>query len=162
MFSREIKLAAIKDYYNGLGFTKITKKYGIKGSATLYEWIRKFDQFGPKYFSKNTKTYYEYSFKIKVINWRLRNHESLTNASRHFKLSSPCVVYQWERLVSEGRLNKPKGRPPKMKNDKDMSLEEKNKKLEQQVTYLQAKVAYLEKLDALIQSKKSPTKKKHK
>ncbi|TMT04463.1 transposase, partial [Apilactobacillus kunkeei] len=119
-----------------------------KGSATLYEWIRKVEQFGIEYFSKNTKTYYEYSFKIKVINWRLKNHESLTNAARHFGISAPFVIYQWERLAAEGRLNKPKGRPPKMKNNKDMSLEEKNKQLEQQVTYLQAKVAYLEKLDA--------------
>ncbi|CAI2677253.1 hypothetical protein AKUFHON2_07160 [Apilactobacillus kunkeei] len=91
-----------------------------------------------------------------------KNHESLTNAARHFGISAPFVIYQWERLAAEGRLNKPKGRPPKMKNNKDMSLEEKNKQLEQQVTYLQAKVAYLEKLDALIQSKKSPTKKKRK
>lgn len=41
MLSKGLKLVVIKDYYNGLGFTKVTKKYGIKDSAILYEWIRK-------------------------------------------------------------------------------------------------------------------------
>lgn len=36
---------------------------------------------------KNTKTYHEYSFKIKIINWRLKNHELLTHAARYFGIS---------------------------------------------------------------------------
>ncbi|CAI2613852.1 hypothetical protein [Apilactobacillus kunkeei] len=37
MFSKELKLAAIKDYYNGLGFTKITNKIRIKYAMVPYE-----------------------------------------------------------------------------------------------------------------------------
>lgn len=44
MFSKELKLTAIKDYYKNLGFTEVTNKYDIKDSAILYEWIRKVEQ----------------------------------------------------------------------------------------------------------------------
>uniref|UniRef100_UPI000AE4F1AA helix-turn-helix domain-containing protein n=1 Tax=Pediococcus inopinatus TaxID=114090 RepID=UPI000AE4F1AA len=70
MFSKENKINAVLELTSGLPQSIIMKKYGIKGSATLYEWKRRLEQFGVEGLSLNhKKTYFDYSFKMKVIKW---------------------------------------------------------------------------------------------
>ncbi|TNK96613.1 transposase [Fructilactobacillus sanfranciscensis] len=163
LFTSEIKLAAIKDYNSGIPTNTILRKYGIKGTATLYEWIKRLEIFGESGLINNsTKTRYSYSFKIKVINWRLENNESYPNTSRYFKIRNPVTIFQWEKLLSSGRLKPFKGRLIEMNNNKE-SLEEKLNRLEQENTYLKAKIQYMGKIKALAQrQKKCQTEKKHK
>ena len=40
-FSQQTKLNAILEYQSGVPISKVMAKYQIKGTATLYEWIRK-------------------------------------------------------------------------------------------------------------------------
>lgn len=165
MFPYEVKMAAIKQWLGGVSISSIMSQYGIRGSATLYEWVRLFNFSGAKALQGNLKsprTYHPYSFKIEVIKWRLTNHASLTATAKHFNLRTPNLVWEWERALREGRLKPSKGRPPKLtktNNHEDDELQ----KLKDENEILKLRNAYLEKLHALAQKKrKSQTKKKPK
>lgn len=164
MYSLDKKLAAINDFHSGMSSTQVMKKYNIKGTATIFEWIRRIDQFGiDGLIYKHEKTKFSYSFKIKVLIWRLNNQASYPNAARHFKIRNPNTIFIWERDLIDGRLNPCLEGPPKMTNNDELISKNKYKELEEENDYLKAKIAYLEKLDALVQRKKKfPTKKKHK
>ncbi|MEN3239313.1 helix-turn-helix domain-containing protein [Fructilactobacillus sanfranciscensis] len=114
MYSLDEKLAALNDFHSGISRSEIMKKYNIKGSATISEWIRRMDQFGiDGLVYKHEKTKFDYSFKIRVIKWRLDNQSSYPNAARHFKIRNPTTIYSWERDYLEGRLNSRLERPLK-------------------------------------------------
>ena len=42
-FSQKTKLDAILEYQHGVPISEVMRKYQIKGSATIYEWIRKLE-----------------------------------------------------------------------------------------------------------------------
>ena len=162
MFSKKIKLQAILELAQGLPPSYINKKYGIKGSATIYEWKRHFNQFGVESFQdKQTKTYFDYSFKMKVIKWRFNQRASYPETAKQFKIKHPAVIWQWEKAFKEGRLNIDQRRSKLMSN-KDVEKKSKEQ-LEEENRVLRVRVAYLEKLHALAQKKKDlQTKKKRK
>ncbi|WP_195308149.1 helix-turn-helix domain-containing protein, partial [Weissella confusa] len=74
-----------------------------------------------------------YSFKIKVINWRLTHHASYPVAARKFRVTSPSLIWQWERALESGRL-----KPDKRRWNRTMNKPEEENEL------LRIKVAYLE------------------
>lgn len=161
MFSKETKIKAVFELIQGIPQSKIMRKYGIKGSATLYEWHRRLKQFGPESLAeKQYKTYYDYSFKIKVINWRLINKASYPATAKRFKIKHPSIIWQWERALMEGRLQSKRKRYSDIrKEDKDKSKAE----LSEENRILRVRLAYLEKVQALMQKKpQSKTNKKHK
>jgi transposase len=160
-FDVESKKNAILDYFKGVPTVQILRKYGIKGSATIYEWIRLFKLFGIEGLKNQNriKTSYDYSFKIKVIKWRLENHASFPVAAKRFKIRAPNVIWQWERALLEGRLKPNRGRRNTM--TKKPRTDDEKRRLQEENDYLRVRVAYLEKLHALAQKKKkSQTKKK--
>ena len=158
MFSAEIKKQVLSDYLQGTSSQTLMKRYGIKGSATIRQWLTHFKLFGIQgleYHSK--KTFYDYSFKIKVIRWRQEHRASYPVTAAHFKLKQPMMVWDWERKLIEGRLKPHKGRSLSIT---DKSKQSKTlKQLQEENEILRIRVAYLEKLEALAQ-KKSQTKKK--
>lgn len=159
MFSKETKIQAILDYSSGVGQAEIMRKYGIKGSNTLYLWLESFKANGIEFLESYSKgkTSYSYSFKIKVITWRVDHNASYPVTARKFGVSHPSTVWTWERDFKNGCL---KGRYQKMSNEKPKSKEE-IKRLEDENMRLRIRVAYLEKLRALAQeTKKSKTKRK--
>ena len=91
--------------------------------------------------SHRKQTSYPYSFKIKVINWRLTHHASYPVAARKFRVTSPSLIWQWERALESGRL-----KPDKRRRKRTMNKQEhdKIKKLEEENELLRIKVAYLE------------------
>ncbi|AVK99415.1 transposase [Pediococcus inopinatus] len=161
MFSKENKINAVLELTSGLPQSIIMKKYGIKGSATLYEWKRRLEQFGVEGLSLNhKKTYFDYSFKMKVIKWRLDQNASLPITAKQFRIKHPAVIWQWERALEQGRLNPNQRRSNTMS---DSNNEKSKKELEEENRELRVKLAYLEKLHALVQKKKAlKTRKKHK
>lgn len=161
MFSKKEKIEVICEYIKGLGTSVIMKKHGIKGSATIYEWYRIYKQFGPAGFDMyKHKTIWTYSFKMKVIKWRIDHNASFPVTAKKFKIRSPSIIWQWEHQMMTGQLKpEKKGKQSMTKNSSDKN----DKNLEEENRYLRARVAYLEKLQALVQKKKqSQTKKKHK
>ena len=153
MFSKEIPIEAVSLYLKGVPTVIIRKKFGIKGSATLGIWVKSINRDGIYEIkdSHRKQTSYPYSFKIKVINWRLTHHASYHVAARKFRVTSPSLIWQWERALESGRL-----KPDKRRRKRTMNKQEhdKIKKLEEENELLRIKVAYLEKLEALAQEKK--------
>ena len=73
MFSKETQIEAVTMYLKGVPTSKMQKQFGIKGSATILNWVTNIKElgiYGIKDASRN-KTNYQYSFKIKVIKWRI-------------------------------------------------------------------------------------------
>lgn len=162
MFSKEIKIKAVLDYLSGKSFTYVNRKYGIKGSATIYQWVHLFKEFGVEgLYTYPSKTFYDYSFKIKVITWRVNHRASYPVTAKRYRIRNPATIWQWERELESGRL-KPNDRRSRKMTDKKPLTREEFKKLEEENRSLRIRVAYLEKLHALTQKKKnSQIKRKH-
>ncbi|MFL1696504.1 helix-turn-helix domain-containing protein, partial [Weissella kandleri] len=143
----------VEMYLKGVSTGEIRKKFGIKGSATLGIWVESIKRDGIYGFKDlhRQKTKYPYSFKIKVIKWRLDYRASYPVAARKFRITSPSIIWQWERTLETGRL-----KPDKQRRIRTMNKQEQDKikKLEEENELLRIKVAYLEKLEALAQEKK--------
>lgn len=92
----------------------------------------------------------DYSFKLKVLNWRFETKSSLPETAKQFRIRTPTQIYQWEQYLFAGRLRPNKWSITPMQN----KPEKTKKELQDENDYLRARVAYLEKLDALIQKKK--------
>lgn len=95
-----------------------------------------------------SKTNYPYSFKIKVIRWRLEHHASLQATAKKFRLRNPSQIWQWERVLESGRLKPDKRRWNRTMNKQEQE-QDKLKKLEKETELLRIKVTYLEKLEIL-------------
>lgn len=158
MFSAKIKQQVLSKYLQGNSSLLLMKKYDIKGNATIYQWLTQFEIFGIQGLENcRRKTFYDYSFKIKVIKWRQEHHASYPVTVTHFRLKQPMMAWDWERRLIEGRLKPSKGWSLKMT---DKSKQSKTlKQLQEENELLRIRLAYLEKLEALAQ-KKSQTKKK--
>lgn len=159
MFTVEIKKRVLKEYLTGKPAGLLMNKYGIKGSATIYQWLDHFKMFGIQGLENNLgKTFYDYSYKMKVIHWRLKHRASFPVTARHFQIKNPVVIWDWEKKLVQGRLKTSKGQLTKMTKSKNPKT---SKQLQEENDFLRARVAYLEKLDALIQKKQRlKTKKK--
>ncbi|GEK63077.1 helix-turn-helix domain-containing protein [Lactiplantibacillus argentoratensis] len=87
MFSAKIKQQVLSEYLQETSPLLLMKKYDIKGSATIYQWLTQFEIFGIQGLENcRRKTFYDYSFKIKVIKWRQKHHASYPVTATHFRL----------------------------------------------------------------------------
>ncbi|BEI48740.1 transposase [Lactiplantibacillus plantarum] len=87
MFSAKIKQQVLSKYLQENSPLLPMKKYDIKGSATIYQWPTQFEILGIQGLENcHRKTFYEYSFKIKVIKWRQEHHASYPVTATHFRL----------------------------------------------------------------------------
>ena len=109
---------------------------------------------------------YSREFKLRVLNTMTKNNWSLTHTSAYFDLSSPGVLFQWQKLYSLGGMSnltpKRKGRP-RMTNNASIpkpSAQMTEKELREELDYLRAENAVLKKLEALAQARKNKAKTK--
>ncbi|MBM7544305.1 helix-turn-helix domain-containing protein [Periweissella beninensis] len=92
-FSQKTKLNAILKYQNGGLISDLMRKYQIKGSVTIYEWLRKLEQFGISGLNRpKVKTRLDYSFKRKVLNWHLKTKSSFLKTAKQFRIRTPAQI----------------------------------------------------------------------
>ncbi|MBV3361755.1 transposase, partial [Bifidobacterium breve] len=99
---KEIQIEAVCLYLKGVPTVEIRKKFGIKGSATLGIWVKSIKRdgiYGIKD-SHRKQTSYPYSFKLKVINWRLTHHASYPVAAP--QIFSPCDLHPILQFTYQG------------------------------------------------------------
>jgi transposase len=150
------------------GARKTAIHFGID-HATVRKWHSAYQLHGPLAFSNHSQTY-TVDDKLNVIRRTNEEHWSSRQASAFFNIATPSTVQTWLKRYNEGgadalidrrrgnAMPKPKKpTPPLDKPGAEMTPEEMQKELE----YLRAENAYLKKLDALIQEKRSASKKKH-
>lgn len=107
---------------------------------------------------------YSFTFKMKVLAAMRNNNWSLAYTSAFFDLSTPGVLFQWQRLYSlEGvlRLRPRRKRRPRMKKipcKTKPSEKMTEAELREELDYLRAENAVLKKLEALAQEKKKRAK----
>jgi transposase len=137
-------------------------KFGVQPKLIQY-WsrvyrINGFDSFVHKQLP------YTCEFKLHVLNTMSVNNWSLTYTSAYFDLSSPGILFQWQKLYArEGitRLKpKNKGRPcvTNHSSTPKPSTEMTEKELREELDYLRAENAVLKKLEALAQARKKKAK----
>jgi transposase len=109
---------------------------------------------------------YSRDFKLKVLTAMVSNEWSLTYTSAYYDLSSPGILFQWQKLYSLGGISRltpqNKGKPRMNNNASEPKPSEQmtEKELREELDYLRAENAVLKKLEALAQAKKRKAKKR--
>ena len=156
-YSEESKLTVVRDYLTGtLGFTLITRKYGISDKSIVRRWVRAYKVYGRKGLSiKKKKATYSVPFKVDVLHFMKQTGASYQETAIQFGLNNPSLIAVWNRIFLqegiEGLREKAKGCPSMskktkltpVKNQQEMSREEQ---LERENELLRLEVAYLKKL----------------
>ncbi len=159
-YSKELKLAAIKDYLSGeYSLREITRKYEISDNSILRKWIKKYNSHSelddtPKGRSSamtkgRTTTLDE---KKQIVHYCLENDKDYQKAAVDFKVSYQ-QVYQWVKKYEDGGDEALKDKRGKNKVEAELSPEEKVKlemqKLEKENERLRAENAFLKKLEEI-------------
>ena len=137
-------------------------KFGVRPNLIRY-WsqvyrINGFDSFVHKQLP------YSFEFKIHVLKTMSVNNWSLAYTSAYFDLSSPGILFQWQKLYARDGLTrlkpKNKGRPRVTNHSSTPkpSAEMSEKELREGLDYLRTENAVLKKLEALAQARKKKAK----
>jgi transposase len=142
--------------------TVLSKQYQVNASFIKY-WALVFRINGASSFTHSQQPY-SAEFKLHALNTMTMNRWSLNYTSAYFDLSSPGILFQWQKLYAlEGisRLTpKKKGRPTVTKSDSSAKPVEQMTKeeLREELAYLRAENDVLKKLEALAQARKKKAK----
>lgn len=146
------------------GSKAIASQFGLKPGLVRY-WSQVYRIHGDDSF-QHSQMQYDQSFKLKVLTAKSENEWSLNYTSAYFDLSSPGILFQWQKLYAcEGisRLKpQKKGRPRMTAQSSEPKPAEQmtEKELREELEYLRAENAVLKKLKALAQAKQEQAKKK--
>lgn len=105
-------------------------------------------------------------FKMNALKAMQLNDWSLAYTSAYYDLSSPGILFQWQKLYSlegiPGLIPKKRGKPRMKHNPSEPKPSEQmtEKELREELDYLRAENAVLKKLEALAQAKKKQAKKR--
>ena len=149
----------------GYSYKELSKKFKINPSSVKY-MVRLADLHGETVLIKGKNNYYPAELKLDIINEVLILGNSIVATSLKYALPNHGLLCNWISKFKENGYNileKPKGRPSKMKNNKKIEKNELSKveQLEKELEYLRAENAVLKKLRE-IRLKQSQTKKKQK
>ena len=150
----------------GYSYKELSKKFKINTSTVKY-MVRLADLHGETVLIKGKNNYYPAEIKLDIINEVLILGNSILATSLKYALPNHGLLCSWISKFKENGYNileKPKGRPSKMKkNNKNIENKELSKveQLEKELEYLRAENAVLKKLRE-IRLKQSQTKKKQK
>jgi transposase len=158
----------------GGGARSTAVHFGID-HATVRNWYKAYQLHGALAFSKRSQTY-TVKEKLKILQRMDKENWSSRQASAFFNIPTRSTIQTWRKRYNEGGadalINRRRG--PTMPNLKKPSRlrqpapdPEKPavgmtpEKLRQELAYLRAENAYPKKRDALVQEKRSASKKKH-
>ena len=157
-YSLEFKQKLVEYCLEGHSTQGTAKKFGMPSSTPLKEWIKKYQEHGPKGLIKQPKSSYSGEFKQNVVEYMHSNHISATETAVHFRIQT-SVVLNWERIYYEegpqglyierrGRLKNMSSKPRKKKISKENEAD-----LIEEVQRLRMENEYLKKLNALVQER---------
>lgn len=140
----------------------LSKKHNISARLIRY-WSQVYQLNGSNSFIHNQSPYSS-EFKAHVLKTMKTNDWSLGHTSAYFDLSSPGILFQWQKLYAQGGISrlKPqrKGRPTVTKSDSSTKPVEQmtEEELREELAYLRAENDVLKKLEALAQARKKKAK----
>lgn len=164
--TNENKIEMYRLKKEGYSYKELSKKFKISPINIRY-MIRLADLHGETVLIKKKNNYYPSELKIDIINEVLILGHSIRSTALKYALTNHSLLCNWISKYKENGYNileKPKGRPSKMKkNNKKIEKNELSKveQLEKELEYLRAENAVLKKLRE-IRLKQSQTKRKQK
>ena len=163
-YDYKFRLQCVESVLESKGSVKsIARENGIEHS-NLRLWLGFYEAYGKQGLKPRAKQHYNSNFKLSVLKAIDNELLSLRTACVRFNIPSESVIISWRRAYQSkgefGLMDKPKGRPVKMK----LPIKRKAKKPTQPLTreeelikeneYLKAENELLKKLQALAQTRK--------
>lgn len=160
IYSSELKILAVKDYLAGSGsYMEICKKYGIKSTCQLRNWILKYTGHeklktsgngGTSFMTKGRATTYDE--RIEIVKYCIEHQNNYAETAQKFQLSYQ-QVYSWTNKYLRDGVGELQDRRGKRKTENQMSEVEKlraqNKLLEAENRRKQMEIDLLKKLDEI-------------
>lgn len=162
-YSRELKLQVAKLASESSSYI-IGELFNVSSRQVRY-WSAVYQIHGINSFLHKERPYSQ-AFKLTVLAKMKVKGWSLTYTSAYFDLSSPGILFQWNKLYDDGGLTlltpRKKGRPRMKQHPSQPKPSEQmtEKELREELEYLRAENAVLKKLEALAQQRKKKTKTK--
>lgn len=166
--TNEQKIEIYERRQNGETISSLSKIFLINDSNIKY-LISLIRIHGYNILRNGKKYHYSKELKVEMIEKVLLQHHSINSVSLQYGLSSPGLLKNWiTKYIKNGYnvIEKPKERKKKTmttikkKTTKQLTESEKLKELEKENLYLRAENEYLKKLNALVQERELPKKKK--
>ena len=135
-YSEEFKLKVVQEYLTGtLGFTLLTRIYGISDKSIVRRWVRAYKEWGRNGLAvKTKKQFYSVQFKLDVLHFMKQTGASYQETAIQFKMNNPSLIASWNsRFLKEGiegLQEKAKGRPSMAKKPKSIPTKQE-KQMEQ-------------------------------
>ena len=164
--TRKDKIEIYERSKNGETVVSLAKSFNVN-KIIIHYLIKLIRKHGYDVLGNGKNRLYSKDFKLQTINRIIVNHESINSVAIDVGLASSSILHNWLSKFKENGYNileKPKGRPSKMKkNNKNIENKELSKveQLEKELEYLRAENAVLKKLRE-IRLKQSQTKRKQK
>ena len=140
----------------------VSNKFNVTSRQVRY-WTAIYRIHGAESFRSVHKPYSQ-AFKAEVLKTMAANSWSLGYTSAFFDLSSPGILFQWQKLYARDGISrlKPqrKGKPFMTNNSSSSKLVEQmtEEELREELAYLRAENDVLKKLEALAQARKKKAK----
>ena len=159
-WDKNIKLAAINDYLNGIGsLDDICKKYKISSRAILIRWIKVYNSHkelkstgsgGNRLMTKGRKVTFDE--KVEIVQYCIANGRDYDAAIKKYQISYQ-QIYSWLRKYDEGGIDALVDRRGKSKPENELTdmdrLRIENKMLEAKNIELEMEIRLLKKLQEL-------------
>lgn len=158
--STELKEMAVKDYLAGVGSqSDICKKYGIKSTTQLQNWILKYNSHeelrasgtgGMPIMTNGRKT--TFRERVEIVKYCIEHQNNYAETAQKYEVSYQ-QVYTWTSKYETDGVEALQDRRGKRKNENQMSelekLKAQNKLLEAENRKKQMEIDFLKKLDEI-------------
>jgi transposase len=159
-YTEDLKVLAVKDYLAGSGsHMDICKKYGIKSTSQLRDWILKYNghkklktsgRGGTPIMTNGRATTYEE--RIEIVKYCIEHQNNYAETAQKFQVSYQ-QIYSWTNKYFKNGVGELQDRRGKRKSEDEMSEVEKlrtqNKLLEAENRRKQMEIDLLKKLEEL-------------
>jgi transposase-like protein len=159
-YSEELKNNAVQDYLHDVGsYSIICRKYGIRSSSQLRQWIMKYNGHeklkasgvgGKPIMTKGRTTTYEE--RVEIIKYCIEHENNYAETAEKYKVSYQ-QVYSWIMKYKsngiEGLIDKRGKRRPESEMSELERLRVENKLLKAENRRQEMEMAYLKKLDEI-------------
>lgn len=172
-YSIKEKLKAVKSVLSGKETTLSAGRKLDAGEKTVRRWVNHYRERGVTGLKLHNGSY-DGNFKVRVVQYMLKNHLSCMQTAIQFGIPGDGTVSKWlsryEALGAEGLFKDGRGRKRSIMAKKTKkvnkkitgSVEDRLAALQAENEYLRAENAFLKKLDALIQEDQSAQNKRQK
>lgn len=159
-YSTTLKEMAVKDYLDGLSsISGICKKYGIRSTRILRDWILKYNSHeklkasgagGSPIMTNGRKTTYDE--RVEIVKYCIEHQNNYVETAQKYQVSYQ-QVYTWTSKYEKDGVGALLDKRGKRKNEDEMSelekLKAQNKLLEAQNRRQQMEIDFLKKLEEI-------------